>query len=1042
MRPVIPALARGAPVLAVLFVVGVLLLPAPAPAQSGPVLSPITGHHYEAVAVAGGITWPEARDAAAARTFQGQQGYLVTLTSADENYWVTRTFPAADGGIYLLGGFRPDAASPWRWITGEPWEYTNWIPGEPGPNETALAFAGGGRWLDTGGNDRRAGYVVEYGTQPPPLPPGTVFNAANGHWYQRVNVSPGLLWWEAYAGSAGRSFMGVPGHLATISSADENTFILENLVKAVPGDYWIGGFRQPETAAASAGWRWVTGEPWGAYFNWLPGQPDNAGGTQNKLRFRPDGRWQDEDNPLFNGYVLEYEPAIPPPTGPVWFGVPANQSVPAPYDLCAADFDGDGNPDVAVRSGDSVGVLYGGGDGTLTAPAFYGIGSLSQTQWSQVTAGDIDSDGRPDLVVSSAGDNALVIRLNQGGRSFGIATRYTVGQFPTGVTAADFNGDQHVDLAVANGSSGNLCVLLNRGDGTLAPAVFYAGTANPTRITHGDFNRDGRIDLAMAHQSPGRVLTYFGDGTGRFTNGKSYAVGGGGTFSAQIVTGDFNGDRLTDLAVANTSDHQVVLLFGDGNGEFALSTNFATFTSPHIMGAADADGDGDTDLLIPNIGRDVFTLLRNNGIGVFDPPYSYPSGGLNTRHLATADFNRDGRPDVVTSSQPSNTVSVSLNLTAVSGPAAPSNLTARAAAATRIDLTWNDNSSSETLFEIERKTGSGAFAPLASVAAGVTTHSDVTVAAGTAYVYRVRSGNADGQSAYSNEAAATTPVSPPAPPSGLTLLQVRQTRVILGWSDQSSSQTHFEIERKLGSGGEPFALIGAVGAGSTVYNDTTVTADTAYVYRVRAVNAVSASGYSDELAVRTLPTPPAAPVELVATGGAARIELAWQDRSDNESGFKIERKSLAGEFFVIGTAPAGATSFADTEVQTGRTYTYRVRSSNGGGDSEPSNEASAAPQPAVLTLQSLTVEPTRVRGEKPATGTVTLSGPAPAGGTTVPLRSSSAKAAVPAEVTVPAGQASASFPITTGKVRRIVRATITATLGDVTKTARLTVTRR
>jgi hypothetical protein len=89
-------------------------------------------------------------------------------------------------------------------------------------------------------------------------------------------------------------------------------------------------------------------------------------------------------------------------------------------------------------------------------------------------------------------------------------------------------------------------------------------------------------------------------------------------------------------------------------------------------------------------------------------------------------------------------------------PAAPTALLASAISSSQVNLSWSDNSSNESGFKIEYKTGAGAYALLATVAANVSTYSHTGAAAATAYGYRVYAYNSGGNSAYSNESFATT----------------------------------------------------------------------------------------------------------------------------------------------------------------------------------------------------------------------------------------------------------------------------------------------
>ncbi len=195
---------------------------------------------------------------------------------------------------------------------------------------------------------------------------------------------------------------------------------------------------------------------------------------------------------------------------------------------------------------------------------------------------------------------------------------------------------------------------------------------------------------------------------------------------------------------------------------------------------------------------------------------------------------------------------------AIPPPAAPSNLAAAAVSTSQVDLSWTDNSSNETGFKIERKTGTGGtWSQVATVGAGTTTCQNTGLSASTTYFYRVRSYGTSGNSAYSNEAGATTPAPPPTPPaapSGLSATAASSSRIDLSWSDNSSNETGFKVERKTGSGGT-YAQIASVAAGVTAYQDSGLAASTTYYYRVRAYNTAGNSSYSNE-ANATTQAPP------------------------------------------------------------------------------------------------------------------------------------------------------------------------------------------
>ncbi len=115
-------------------------------------------------------------------------------------------------------------------------------------------------------------------------------NPMNGHWYAAIDES--VMWDEARAAAESLVFNGKQGHLATLTSAEENDWVFNNLPNNF--SFWLGGIQVPAGAAPNDGWQWITDESW-SYTNWSSGEPNDAGaGNEDRLVVFPNtGRWND-----------------------------------------------------------------------------------------------------------------------------------------------------------------------------------------------------------------------------------------------------------------------------------------------------------------------------------------------------------------------------------------------------------------------------------------------------------------------------------------------------------------------------------------------------------------------------------------------------------------------------------------------------------------------------------------------------------------------------------------------------------------------------
>jgi predicted phage tail protein len=168
----------------------------------------------------------------------------------------------------------------------------------------------------------------------------------------------------------------------------------------------------------------------------------------------------------------------------------------------------------------------------------------------------------------------------------------------------------------------------------------------------------------------------------------------------------------------------------------------------------------------------------------------------------------------------------------------------------------------------------------------------------------------------------------------------------LSWGDSDGAEQGFKIERCTGLDCSDFAQIATVQSNVTSYSNTGLSASTSYSYRVRAYNAAGDSDYSNTASASTPAAPllPAAPTNLTATAiSKSQINLSWTDKSDNETGFRIERckGSTCTNFSLIATVGANVTSYANTKLNGNTTYRYRVYAYNASGNSSYSSIVTA-----------------------------------------------------------------------------------------------------
>lgn len=287
-----------------------------------------------------------------------------------------------------------------------------------------------------------------------------------------------------------------------------------------------------------------------------------------------------------------------------------------------------------------------------------------------IAVADFNGDGKLDIAVSNFNSNAIAVFLGKGDGTFQspIVTPVQIQALGLGAIAVgDFNEDGKPDLVVGTiaGSQADI-VLLGKGDGSfteLPPIPTSFGFFHAIVV---DLNHDGHKDLVTGDN--GNISVFLGNGDGTFVPGAPISVSG--SFQG-IVVADFNGDQKIDIVACDTASNPVgtlEFLAGNGDGTFQSATSFPMLSAfPDSLAAADFNGDGKLDLLTgysalagisPGNGDGTFQLGLNSLVTVYGTPGSIPNTGVV---VAAADLDKDGKSDAIAADFGVGILTIALN---------------------------------------------------------------------------------------------------------------------------------------------------------------------------------------------------------------------------------------------------------------------------------------------------------------------------------------------------------------------------------------------
>ncbi len=343
-----------------------------------------------------------------------------------------------------------------------------------------------------------------------------------------------------------------------------------------------------------------------------------------------------------------------------------------PTMLTVTDVNNDKNVDILSANGDGGSVSVYLGDGK---------GFFSQSEGSPFTAGqnpadiataDFNSDGNQDIAIANHGVKLVTVLLGNGNGQFSFApgSPFPVesNPHPHGIAVADFNEDKKPDIAIDSWAENKVLLMFGKGDGAFqTPGVkFDAGKMPYHRLGTADVDQDGNADIVTSNFEGASVSVLFGDGRGQFTR-KDFPAPPN---PFGVVIAELNGDRNFDIAVFHYSGHAtdrskngLSLLLGDGRRNFTLAQGslFPVGQYPSTIAAGDLNGDNIADVVIPNYEDGTLTVYFGGRNGITQASYSPIRVGHTPHGVAIADLNHDGKGDIVVTEEEDNDVLILLS---------------------------------------------------------------------------------------------------------------------------------------------------------------------------------------------------------------------------------------------------------------------------------------------------------------------------------------------------------------------------------------------
>lgn len=394
------------------------------------------------------------------------------------------------------------------------------------------------------------------------------------------------------------------------------------------------------------------------------------------------------------------------------------------FGVLPGDLDGDGKADIVVNN-----LLNGNmsvfgntsvsGTISFSSAAVYTV--IGNGQYPGNKTVDLDGDGKLDLAVANQQVSSISVFRNTsttGNIALGAKIDFTTGTAPADLAFGDIDGDGKTDMVTADIDVNKFSVLLNTGTPgniSFAAKVDFSTSANPRSLAISDVDGDGKPDIVIINIFGTNTLSVFRNtstaGVVSFAAKVDFPSYGG---DAYISAGDIDGDNKPDIVVADVYSDAISVFRNTcttGNISFDSYRNYTTAPGPYYVSIGDLDGDGKPDIAVAHNTGTIMSVLKNTSIvgtiSLGTPvTYKVSSSSVIPQSLAICDIDNDGKPDIALAGWAGNSLYVLRNLAGDGGCSLPKGLAVKNVTDISAKLVWTPNTSIKGFFIIYRPVNS------------------------------------------------------------------------------------------------------------------------------------------------------------------------------------------------------------------------------------------------------------------------------------------------------------------------------------------------